>query len=144
MSATTHPSAAPGAPFLVMLRGALLPSVVVSVVAVLVFAIARGGSAAVSSGAGAVGSLLFFSSGLVLMSRLLREASPMLFFAVALSVYFGQVIVLFVVLIAVRGSSWLDGTALGVTVLAVVLVWQVCSMRALRRARTPVYDGDRS
>ena len=36
-------------------------------------------------------ALLFFASGMFLMSRLVRSASPHAFFAVAMTVYLGQV-----------------------------------------------------
>ena len=70
-------------------------------------------------------SIGFFASGLFLLSRLVRSASPHAFFAVAMAVYLGQVIVLLLVIIAFKDADWVDGTALGVVALVVTIVWQV-------------------
>ncbi len=74
-----------------------------------------------------------------LLSRLVRDANPTAFFAVAMAVYLGQVFLLLVI-IAFKDASWVDGPALGIVAFVVTIVWQVFAMRALRRARVPVYD----
>ena len=89
---------------------------------------------------GLVVSIGFFASGMFLLSRLVRDASPHAFFAVAMTVYLGQVIALLLVILAFKDADWVDGVALGVVALVVTLVWQVFAMLALRRARVPVYD----
>jgi ATP synthase protein I len=129
-----------GRPFAVMLRGALLPSTVAGALTVVVLVVARGGDALAGGLLGLVVSVLFFASGMFLLSRLVRSASPHAFFAVAMAVYLGQVIALLVVIIVFRGLDWVDGLAVGVTALVVTLVWQAFAIRALRRARLPVYD----
>ena len=130
-----------GAPFGAMLRGALLPSTVAGALAVVGVVLWRGGSDALLGGLiGLVVSVGFFASGMFLLSRLVRSASPHAFFAVAMAVYLGQVIVLLLVIMLFNDAPSVDGVSLGVVALVVTIVWQVFAMRALRRARVPVYD----
>jgi ATP synthase protein I len=136
------PSTVPeaGRPFAVMLRGALLPATVAGALTVVVLVVARGTDALAGGLLGLAVSVLFYASGMFLLSRLVRSASPHAFFAVAMAVYLGQVLVLLLFIIAFRGASWVDGFALGVVALVVTIAWQAFAMRALRRARLPVYD----
>lgn len=129
-----------GAPFGAMLRAALLPSVLAGLLTVVVLVAVRGLDALAGALIGLVVATVFFASGMFLLSRLVRSASPTAFFAVAMTVYFGQIIFLLLVIIAFIDADWVDGIALGLVVLVVTLVWQVFSMIALRRARIPVYD----
>lgn len=141
-STSTEPHA--GAPFGAMLRGALLPSLVAGLLAVVGVVLWRGGDALAGALIGLVVSIGFFASGMFLLSRLVRDASPHAFFAVAMTVYLGQVIALLLVIMAFKDADWVDGMALGVVALVVTLVWQVFAMVALRRARVPVYDAPAS
>ncbi len=133
-----------GAPFGHMLRAALVPSAGLGLVPVIVYAVTDGARGGFSGLLGWAVALAFFGSGMFLMSRLVRSASPHAFFAIAMAVYFGQVIGLLLFLIAFHGRPWVHGTALGVAALVVTLVWQVFAMRGLRSARIPVYDDDAS
>jgi ATP synthase protein I len=136
------PSAEPhaGAPFGAMLRGALLPSLGAGALAVLGMVLWHGTDALAGALIGLAVSVGFFASGMFLLSRLVRSASPHAFLAVAMAVYLGQVIVLLLVIMAFKDAAWVDGVALGVVALVVTIVWQVAAMVALRRARIPVYD----
>lgn len=140
-SQSTEPHA--GAPFGAMLRGALLPSLVAGLVAVVVVVVWRGTDALAGALIGLVVSIGFFASGMFLLSRLVRSANPQAFFAVAMSVYLGQVIALLLVIMAFKDAAWVDGVALGVVALVVTIVWQGAAMLALRRARVLVYDEPR-
>ena len=137
-SPTTEPHA--GAPFGDMLRGALLPSLVAGLLAVVGVVLWRGGDSLAGALIGLVVAVGFFASGMFLLSRLVRSASPHAFFAVAMTVYLGQVIGLLLVIMAFKDADWVDGPALGIVALVVTIVWQVFAMVALRRARVPVYD----
>jgi ATP synthase protein I len=140
-SQSTEPHA--GAPFGTMLRGALLPSLVAGLVAVVGVVVWRGTDALAGALIGLVVSIGFFASGMFLLSRLVRSANPQAFFAVAMSVYLGQVIALLLVIMAFKDATWVDGVALGVVALVVTIVWQGAAMLALRRARVLVYDEPR-
>lgn len=138
MTSTTSTHA--GAPFAHMLRVALLPSAALGLVPVIVFAITDGMKGAWSGLLGWGVALVFFATGMFLMSKLVRSASPHAFFAVAMAVYLGQVIGLMLFLIAFHGRDWIHGKALGIAALVVTIVWQLFAMRAMRTARIPVYD----
>ena len=135
---STEPHA--GAPFGAMLRGALLPSLVAGLVAVVGVVVWHGADALAGALIGLVVSIGFFASGMFLLSRLVRSANPQAFFAVAMAVYLGQVLALLLVIIAFKDAAWVDGQALGVVALVVTIVWQAAAMVALRRARVLVYD----
>jgi ATP synthase protein I len=137
---TENTPATAGAPFAVMLRGALVPAGVAGVVTVVVLAVLRGLDSVPGSLLGLAVSLGFFASGMFLLSRLVRSTSPHAFFAVAMAVYLGQVLALLLFFIVFRTASWVDGTALAVTALVVTLAWQAFAYRAMRAARMPVYD----
>ena len=137
MSATPHTDRDP---FAVMLRGAFLPTVAVGPVAVVVAAIVGGGKAALGAALGFAIALAFFALGLVVMRKLDSAADPLRFLASALAVFMGQMIFLLVVIIALQDASWLDGTAFGITVLAVALVWQVFQVIAFVRSRRLAFD----
>jgi ATP synthase protein I len=137
-SPSTEPHA--GAPFGVMLRGALVPATVSGLVAVVLVGLWRGADALPGALIGLAVALGFFASGMFLLSRLVRSASPHAFLAVAMAVYLGQVIVLLLVILAFNDADWVDGVALGVVALVVTVAWQVFAMRALRGARILVYD----
>ena len=137
MSATPHTDRDP---FAVMLRGAFLPTVAVGPVAVVVAAIVGGGKAALGAALGFVIALAFFALGLVVMRKLDSAADPLRFLASALAVFMGQMIFLLLVIIALQGASWLDGTAFGLTILAVALVWQVFQVIAFVRSRRLAFD----
>ncbi len=89
---------------------------------------------------GLVVGLGFFASGLGLLSKLIRDRSPITFMAVAMSVYLAQVIALLLFLIAFREADWLDGLAFGLVVLVITITWQVFLVRTWRTARVYVYD----
>lgn len=129
-----------GAPFAVMLRGALVPASVAGALTVVVLAVVRGLDSVPGSLLGLAVSVGFYASGMFLLSRLVRSASPHAFLAVAMAVYLAQVLVLLVFFIIFRNASWVDGTALAVTALVVTLAWQAFAYRAMRTARLPVYD----
>lgn len=126
--------------FTVMLRKSLPPAVIAGVLTAGVLWVLDGPRAAGSALFGVLVAVGFFGSALVVMARLVTEANPMLFMAVGMTVYFGQVIVLLGVLILARQVDVLDMPAAGIAMLVVVLVWQVAQLLAWRSARIPVYD----
>ena len=129
----------PVPPFAAMLRATVLPMVAATPVVVAVFWITRGTSGGLAAMLGVAIAVVFFASGLYVMGRV-TNANPISVLAGALAVYLGQVIFLAVVILAFSGADWLDGTAFGLSVLAVALIWQVCQVVAFMRLRQPVYD----
>ncbi len=139
---SVHPTGTPhaGAPFGVMLRGALLPSAGVGVITAALYAVFGGLASGGSALLGAAVAVGFFATGMVLLSRLVRSANPFAFLAVGMAVYLGQVLALLLFMIVFRDRAWVDGPALGIAALVVTLTWQVFAIRAFRAARFPVYD----
>lgn len=128
-----------GAPFAVMLRGALLPTLAAGVLVVVGFGVTRGAAGAGAAAIGVAIAVLFFAAGLKVMIRIV-EANPVAVFAGAMAVYLGQLIFLGVVVIVLRPVTWLDGWACGIAVFVTTIVWQVFQVRAYLRMRKPVYD----
>ena len=64
-----------------------------------------GGDALLGASSASWSSVGFFASGMFLLSRLVRSASPHAFFAVAMAVYLGQVIVLLLVITAFKDPA---------------------------------------
>ena len=123
-----------------MLRGAFLPTLAVGPVAVVVAAVLGGGKAALGAGLGFVIAMVFFALGLLVMRKLGGATDPFRFLASALAVFMGQLIFLLVVIIALQGATWLNGTAFGLSILAVAVVWQVFQVVAYVRSRKPVFE----
>lgn len=134
------PTAHAGAPFVAMLRAALVPSAVGGLLTAVVVCLVRGQHAVAASAFGLVVSLAFFGLGMLVLSRLVREADLRLFFAVAMTVYLGQVIGLLLVILVVRKAEWVDRPAMAIVIGVVTILWQVFALRALRTVRIPVYD----
>jgi len=138
---TGLPAAAPAQvpPFGPMLRATLIPMVATVPVIVLVFLLTRQTRGGLAALLGAAIAVVFFASGLAVMARV-TNANPLSVLAGALAVYLGQVIFLGVVILSLSGVRWLDGTAFGLSVLAVALIWQLVQVMAFLRLRQPVYD----
>jgi len=130
---------------------AMLGSAPVIVLVFLVTRQLRGGLAALL---GVLVAVVFLAGGLAIMNRYVvnRAAStnplntnqlntnPLSVVARALALYCGQLVFLGVVILTLSGAHWLDGTAFGLSVLAVALIWQLSQVTAFLRLRKPVYD----
>jgi ATP synthase protein I len=116
----------------------MIPMVATVPVIVAMFWITRAPRGAVAALLGASVALAFFTSGLYVMGRV-TNANPLSLLAGALAVYLGQVIFLGIVIFTLSGAHWLDGTAFGLSALAVALIWQLFQVVAFVRLRKPVY-----
>ena len=126
-------------PFAAMLRGAVFPMALTAPVIVSGFWIARQTRGGLAALLGVCVAVVFFASGLYVMKRV-TNANPLSVLAGAMAVYLGQVIFLGLVIVSFSGADWLDGTAFGLSILAVALVWQLSQIRAFMLLRKPVYD----
>ena len=126
-------------PFAVMLQGAVVPMALAGPVIVSGFWIARQTRGGLAALLGVCVAVVFFASGLYVMKRV-TNANPLSVLAGAMAVYLGQVIFLGLVIVSFSSADWLDGTAFGLSILAVALVWQVSQIRAFIQLRKPVYD----
>ncbi|MEP7159966.1 MAG: hypothetical protein ABI746_02575 [Dermatophilaceae bacterium] len=123
-----------------VLRRAVAPAGVAGAVAAVAFLVARGAAAGASAALGVLIGVAFFASGLVLLSPRLRRWDPAVSFVIAVTLYGLQVGVLLVIYELTGGLSWLDGVAVGVGILVVVLAFQLLAVLAWRHARIPIYD----
>ena len=126
-------------PFAAMLRGAVIPIALTAPVIVSGFWIARQTRGGLSALLGVCVAVVFFASGLYVMKRV-TNANPLSVLAGAMAVYLGQVIFLGLVIVSFSSADWLDGTAFGLSILAVAFVWQLAQIRAFMQLRKPVYD----
>jgi ATP synthase protein I len=139
MTQAHAPGPAPAAPFAAILRATVVPMAAAVPVIVAVFWTTRGSRGGLGALLGACIAVVFFASGLYVMGRV-TNANPLSVLAGAIAVYLGQVIFLGVVILTLSGVHWLDGTAFGLSVLAVALIWQLCQVVAFMRLRQLVYD----
>ncbi|MEP7017992.1 MAG: hypothetical protein ABI899_08240 [Actinomycetota bacterium] len=126
-------------PFAAMLHGAVLPMALTAPVIVSGFWIARQTRGGLAALLGVCVAVVFFASGLYVMKRV-TNANPLSVLAGAMAVYLGQVIFLGLVIVSFSSADWLDGTAFGLSILAVAFVWQLSQIRAFMQLRKPVYD----
>jgi len=122
-----------------MLRGAVIPMACAAPLIVLGFWIARQTRGGLGALLGVTVAVVFFASGLYVMKRV-TNANPLSVLAGAMAVYLGQVIFLGLVIVSFSSAHWLDGTAFGLSILAVALIWQLSQIRAFMQLRKPVYD----
>jgi len=127
-------------PFAAMLRGAVLASVAAVPVITLIAWVWRGEHGALSALVGTLVSLVIFGAGLLAIKAVV-DGPPAFSMAGALVVYFGQLIAVLFVIVALRGATWLDGRAFAAAVLAEGLVWQVGQITGFVRGRHQIYDG---
>jgi ATP synthase protein I len=138
-TASSGPAPAPNAPFNAMLRGALLPSIAAGLVATVVLWVLRRSDGGLAALLGVAVAVVFFAAGLYVMKRVVG-ANPLSVLAGALAVYLGQIIFLGIIILVLSDARWLDGTAFGLAILVVALVWQVCQVVTFLRMRHSVYD----
>ena len=125
-------------PFAALLRGSLLPTLLVAAAAVAGAAL-FGARAAWSTALGAALVIVFFSVSLLVMRRT-AHAEPATAMAVVLATYTVKILALGLVLVVLRDAAWLNGRALALSVIACTLVWLATELRAFTRLRILVTD----
>ena len=120
--------------FTAMLRGSLIPTVAVGVVAVVVAAVLGGAKPATSAALGAALVVVFFSLSLLVM-RQTAHLQPTAVMAVVLTTYTGKILALGIAMVLLRDASWLSGQALALSIIVCTVVWLAFEMRAFTRMR---------
>ncbi|MBO1755879.1 hypothetical protein [Allobranchiibius sp. CTAmp26] len=126
-------------PFDTMLKTAFVPSLGAGVVTAVVAWIAAGGRAGLSAGFGAALALVFFAAGLLVMRKVI-DVNAVALMAAAMAVFFGQLILVLLVMLAATTVLDLDALPTMIGVVVVVLVWQIFQVLGFLRSRRPVYD----
>ena len=125
------------------MRGPLVTTLVVGLLAVAAGALLAGAPAALGAALGAAMVTFFFSFGALVLGVVARLA-PAASLLVALLTYTLKVVLLGVVFLALTRSGALedriDPRWLGGTVIACTLVWLTAQVVASTRARQPLYD----
>ena len=134
------PAKPPRGPYVAMLRGAVVPSLVAVPVISGIASVWRGEHATLSALVGALVALVIFGVGLFAITRVV-DGQPGFSMAGAMIVYFGQLIAVMFVIVLLRGASWLDGRVFAASVLAEALVWQIGQITGFLRGRHQIYDG---
>jgi hypothetical protein len=122
-----------------MLRGGIVPSVAVGVVAIVVSSLVAGGLGAAGSALAVVVVLLSSISTLVVLRRM-AGLDPRVLLMGALVAYFFKVGLLGVFLLVFRDASWLSPLAFAITAVVVSLAGTTGEIVAFTRVKTYIYD----
>lgn len=128
------------AAFTAMLRGSLLPTLAVAVLAVGLAAFLGGPREAGSAALGAALVATFFSLSLLVMQRTAHLA-PVAAMSVVLATYTGKMLALGAAMVLLRDAAWIAGRALALSIIACTVVWLAFEMRAFTRLRVLVAPG---
>ncbi|KQX69688.1 hypothetical protein [Angustibacter sp. Root456] len=123
--------------FTTMLRGSLVATLVVGVIAVTLAAGLGGARTATSAALGAGLVVVFFSLSLLVM-RQTAHLQPTAVMAVVLATYTGKILALGIAMIVLQSASWLSGQALALSIIGCTVVWLAFEMRAFTRMRVLV------
>lgn len=117
-----------------ILRAAAIPTVVVGVLAVVLYGALDGAEAAIGAAVGLLVVLAFFGIGLVVLGRILQK-HPSLIMTAALALYLGQILVLFVFMAIFKDTTLFDGKAFGITVVLCTVAWLITQVWAMGRTK---------
>lgn len=118
-------------------RGALLPSITISLISIIVASISRGFPGFWGALLATLTVVIFFSVSMF-VSRLTKDANPITTMALAMLSYFSKLILMALFLILVTrltDPGDLDRTAFGVSALLVAIAWLGGEIRAFFRLR---------
>lgn len=122
-----------------ILRAALIPTVVVGVLAVVVAAFVGGGTAALGAALGVLVVVVFFTVGLVVVGRASRVSAYAAMNAAILT-YLVKIGVLFAFIVAFKDTTLFDTKAFGLTIVVCTLVWTGFEVRGFTRLQILYVD----
>jgi ATP synthase protein I len=122
-----------------ILRAALIPTVVVGVLAVVVAAFVGGGKAALGAALGVLVVVVFFTVGLVVVGRASRVSAYAAMNAAILT-YLVKIGVLFAFIVAFKDTTLFDTKAFGLTIVVCTLVWTGFEVRGFTRLQILYVD----
>lgn len=120
-----------------LLRGALIPSLVVGVLAIIIAALVRGSAGLVGALVAQLVVVIYFAVHLG-VARISRNLDPGSTFALALFSYFAKFLLLGIfLLILTRTTSResIDRGAFALTAITLTLIWQASQIRAFLKLR---------
>ena len=122
-----------------MLRGGLVPSLGVGVIAIAVFTLLEGALGAAGSALAAVLVVVSTASTMIIL-RKMAGLDPRVVFMGAMVSYFFKVMLLGVFLVLFRNADWLSPIAFAVTAIVVSLAGTIGEIVAFTRVKTYIYD----
>ncbi len=126
-------------PFDTMLKTAFVPSLIAGIITAVIAVLVAGGRAGISAGFGALLALGFFAAGLLVMRKVM-DVNAVALMAAAMAVFFGQLILVIIVMVLATSVLELDAAPTVIGVVVVVLVWQIFQVLGFVRSRRPLYD----
>ncbi|MCS0634230.1 hypothetical protein NX801_00820 [Streptomyces sp. LP05-1] len=111
-----------------------VPALAAGVVAAAVSGAVAGGDGAIGAGAGTLLVLVFMGVGLIVLQRTAKQF-PHLFQMMGLMLYTAQLLLLFIVLALLKGTTLFDFKAFAFSLLAVTVVWVAAQARAYLKAK---------
>ena len=122
-----------------MLRGGLVPSLAVGILAIAVFSLVDGALGAAGSVLATVLVVVSTASTMVIL-RKMAGLDPRVVFMGAMVSYFFKVMLLGVFLVLFRDADWLSPIAFAVTAIVVSLAGTIGEIVAFTRVKTYIYD----
>jgi hypothetical protein len=122
-----------------MLRGGVLPSLAVGVVAIAIFAAVEGSLGAAGSALATVLVVVSAASTMLFLRRM-AGLDPRVVFLGAMVGYFFKIGLLGVFLLLFRTADWMSPMAFAITAIVVSLAGTVGEIVAFTRVRTYIYD----
>ena len=121
----------------VMWRGALLPSILVTVISAIISWFAYGTSGLLGALLASITVVIFFSVSM-LVAKMTKDANPIATMALAMFSYFTKLLVMALFLLAVTrltDPETVDRRVFGVSALAIAFAWLGGEVRAFLRLR---------
>ncbi|GHA73868.1 hypothetical protein [Streptomyces termitum] len=126
-----------------LLLSAVVPTAAVGVIATVISGIVAGGKGAIGAVLGTLVVLLFMGIGMLVLQRTAKKL-PQLFQAMGLLLYTTQLLVLFVFLALLKGTTVFDFKAFAFTLLAATVVWVAAQARAYMKAKITYVEPEKT
>ena len=120
-----------------------VPTAAVGAVATVISGIVAGGKGAIGAVLGTLVVLLFMGIGMLVLQRTAKKL-PQLFQAMGLLLYTTQLLVLFVFLALLKGTTVFDFKAFAFTLLAATVVWVAAQARAYMKAKIAYVEPEKT
>ncbi|MFE5795224.1 hypothetical protein ACF1E9_19655 [Streptomyces roseolus] len=126
-----------------LLLSAVVPTAAVGAIATVISGIVAGGKGAIGAALGTLVVLLFMGIGMLVLQRTAKKL-PQLFQAMGLLLYTTQLLVLFVFLALLKGTTVFDFKAFAFTLLAATVVWVAAQARAYMKAKIAYVEPEKT
>ncbi|GAA3076970.1 hypothetical protein GCM10017562_51610 [Streptomyces roseofulvus] len=126
-----------------LLLSAVVPTAAVGAIATVVSGIVAGGKGAIGAVLGTLVVILFMGIGMLVLQRTAKKL-PQLFQAMGLLLYTTQLLVLFVFLALLKGTTVFDFKAFAFTLLAATVVWVAAQARAYMKAKIAYVEPEKT